>query len=74
MDTDSFILNIKTKDVYAGTANDAEKKFVRSNYEVERSVPKSKNKNVIGLMKDEISGKIMKQFVELGPTAFLFNR
>ena len=74
MDTDSFILNIKTKDVYAGTANDVEKKFDRSNYEAGRPVAKSKNKNVIGLMKDEISGKIITEFVELGPTVFLFNR
>ena len=34
MDTDSFIMNIKTKDLYKDVANDAEKRFDTSNYEV----------------------------------------
>ena len=34
MDTDSFIINIKTGDVYEDIANDVEKRFDTSNYEV----------------------------------------
>ena len=45
-----------------------------SNYETDRPLPISKNKNVVGVMKDELGRKIMTEFVELGPTVFLFNR
>ena len=34
MDTDSFVINIKTKDFYEDIANDAEKRFDTSDYEV----------------------------------------
>ena len=34
MDTDSFILNVKTEDFYEDIANDAEKRFDTSNYQV----------------------------------------
>ena len=36
MDTDSFIMNIKTEDFYKDIANDVEKRFDTSNYEVDR--------------------------------------
>ena len=44
MDTDSFIMHIKTKDFYEDIANDVEKRFDTSNYEVNRSLPTGKNK------------------------------
>ena len=59
MDTDSFIINIKTKDFYEDIANDVEKRFDTSTYEVNRPLPKGKNKKVNGLMKDELGGKFM---------------
>ena len=65
MDIDSFIINIKTKDFYEDIANDVEKRFDTSNYEVNRPLPTRKNKNVIGLIKDEFGGKIMIEFVAL---------
>ena len=37
MDTDSFIINIKTEDAYEDIANDVEKIFDTSNFEVNRS-------------------------------------
>ena len=52
MDTGSFIINIKTEDFYEEIANDVEKGFDTSNYEVNRPLPTGKNKKVIGLMKD----------------------
>ena len=65
MNTDSFIIYIKTDDVYEDIADDVKKIFDISNYEVNRPLPNGKNKNVIGLMKDELGGKIMTQFVAL---------
>ena len=52
MDTGSFIINIKTEDFYEEIANDVEKGFDTSNYEVNRPLLTGKNKKVIGLMKD----------------------
>ena len=52
IDTDSFIISIKTKDFYKDIADDVEKRFDTSNCEVHRPLPTGKNKKVIGLMKD----------------------
>ena len=70
MDTDSFVMNIKTEDFYKDIANDVEKRFDTSNYEVDRPLPTGKNKKVIGLMKDELGGKIITEFVTLRPKAY----
>ena len=63
MDTDSFIKNIKTNDFYKDISNDVENRFDTSNYEVNRPLPTGKNKKIIGLMKDELGGKIITEFV-----------
>ena len=65
MDTDSLIMNIKTKDFYKDIAQDVEERFDTSNYGVDRPLPKGKNKKVIGLMKDELGGGIITEFVAL---------
>ena len=65
MDTDSFIMNIKTNDFYEDIANDVENRLDTSNYEVNRPLPMGKNKKVIGLMKDELGGKIIIELVTL---------
>ena len=65
MDTDSFIMHIKTEDFYKDIANDVEKRFDTSNYEFNRPLPTGKNKKLIGLMKDELGGKTMTEFVVL---------
>ena len=70
MDTDSFIINIQTKDFYEDIANDVEKRFDASNYEVNRPLPKGRNTKVIGLMKDELGGKIMTEFAALRPKPY----
>ena len=72
MDTDSFIMNIKTEDFYKDVANDVEKRFDTSNYEVDRPLSKGKNKKVIGLMKDELGGKIITEFVTLRPKTYSY--
>ena len=71
IDTDSFIMYIRTEDLYKDIADDVEKRFDTSNYEVNRPLPTGKNKKVIGLMKDEIGGKIMTEFVALRPKKHL---
>ena len=72
MDTDSFIMNIKTNDFYEDIANDVENRFDTSNYEVSRPLPTGKNKKVIGLMKDELDGKTITEFVTLRPKTYSF--
>ena len=72
MDTDSFIMNIKTNDFYKDISNDVENRFDTSNYEVNRPLPTGKNKKIIGLMKDELGGKIITEFVTLRPKTYSF--
>ena len=72
MDMDSFIMNIKTNDFYEDIASDVENRFDTSNYEVKRPLPTGKNKKVIGLMKDELGGKIITGFVTLRPKIYSF--
>ena len=72
MDTDSFMMNIKTEDFYKDIANDVEKRFDTSNYEVDRPLPTGKNKKFIGLMKDELGGKIIREFVTLRPKTYSY--
>ena len=72
MDTDSFIIHIKTVDCYKDIANDVEKKLDASNYEVNRLLPTGKNKRVIGLMKNELGGKILTEFVALRPKTYSY--
>ena len=53
------------RDIYKDIAEDVEKRFDTSNYEIDRPFPKGKNEKVIGLMKDELGGQIMKEFFGL---------
>ena len=72
MDTDRFIINIKTEDFYKDIANDVDKRFDKSNYEVDRPLPTGKNKKVIGLMKDELGGRVITGFVALRPKTYSY--
>ena len=72
MDTDSFIIDIKTEDFYEDIANNVEKRFDTSNYEVDRPLPAGKEKKVIGLMEDELGGEIMTEFVALRPKTYSY--
>ena len=66
MDTESFVIHIKTKDFYEDIANDVEKWFDTSAYNKDdkRPLPIGKNKKVIGLFKDELGRNIMIEFVK----------
>ena len=48
---------------YKDIAENVKTIFDTSNYEVGIPLPKGKNKKLIGLMKDELGGKIMTKFV-----------
>ena len=45
MDTDSFIVYIKTDDIYKDIAEDVETRFDTSYCELDRALPKGKNSN-----------------------------
>ena len=47
MNTDSFIVYIKTDNMYKDIAEDVETRSDTSNYQLDRPLPKGKNKNVI---------------------------
>ena len=72
MDTDSLIYSIKTEDFYAEIADDVETRFDTSGYIPDRPLPVGKNKKVIGLMKDELGGEIMREFVSLRPKMYSY--
>ena len=65
MDTGSFIVHVKTDDIYKDTAEDCETRYGTSNFELDRPLPKGKNKNVTKLMKGELGGQVMKEFIGL---------
>ena len=70
MDKDSIIVYIKTNNIYKDITENVETRFHTSNYEVDRPLPKGKNKEVIGLMKDELGGRIMTKFVGLSAKTY----
>ena len=72
MDTDSFVVNIKTKDFYKDIAENVKERFDTSNYIYDRPLPTGVNKKVIGLMKDELCGDIITEFVALRPKAYSY--
>ena len=52
MDTDSFLVYIKTDGSYEGILEDVVTNFFTWNYELNRPLPKGKNRKVIDVMKD----------------------
>ena len=77
MDTDSLIYDIETEDFYKNIADDVKDRFDTSGYNPDgycvpgaaershRPLPVGLNKKVIELMKDELGGEIMIEFVTL---------
>ena len=76
MDTDSFVYEIETKDFYSDIAKYVEKRFDTSGYSKDdnRPLPIGENKKVIGLMKDELGGKIMTEFVALRAKMYAYRK
>ena len=67
MDTDSLIYDIETDDFYKDITEDVKDRFDTSGYNPNWPLPVDLNKKVIGLMKDELGGEIMTEFVTLRP-------
>ena len=72
MNTDSFIINIKTNDFDKDISDDVDNRFDTSNYELKRPLPIGKNKKAIGLMKDELGGEIITEFIALRPKTYSY--
>ena len=72
MDMDSLIYSVKTEDFYKDAAEDVEARFDTSGYIPDRPLPVGKNKKVISLMKDELGGEIMKEFISLRPKMYSY--
>ena len=74
MDTDSFVINIFTEDFFEDINNDVERWFDTSNYDKNDKRPLliGKNKKVIGMFKDELGGKIMKELCALRAKTYTY--
>ena len=60
MDTGSFIVHVEIDYIYKDIAEDVETWFDTSNFEIDRPLPKGKNKKVIRLLKEKLGGPIVK--------------
>ena len=72
MDTGSFVIYVKTKDLYEDIAYDVGEWFDTSNYDNSRPFPVGKNKKVTGLFKNELGGKIMIELVGLREKTYAY--
>ena len=68
-DTSNFF---KTEDFYKDISEDVNKSFDTSNFVHNRPLPIGVNKKVLGVMKDELGGGIIKEFVALRPKAYSY--
>ena len=64
MNTDRFLVCIKTKSIYVDIAKDVNTRFGASN-ELKKPLPRGKTKSVIELMKDEFGLGTMTEFSTL---------
>ena len=67
---DSFIVCIKTDDIYKDIAGNVETRFNTWNYELDRTLPKRK---IIVLMRNELGRQILTKFVWLREKSYLTN-
>ena len=74
MDTDNFVMHIKTEDFYKDIVGNVERWFDTSNYDEKDKIPLpiGKNKEVIDMFKDELGGKIMTEFCALRAKAYAY--
>ena len=74
MDMDSLVYDIKTEDFYEDIADDVPARFDTSGYCPNRPLPVGLSKTVIGLMKDELGGKIMTELMALRPKLYSYKK
>ena len=73
-DTDSLMCEIQTEDFYKDISGDVKDRFDTSDYPENHpsGIPTGINKKVLGMMKDEAAGKIIKEFVGLRAKLYSF--
>ena len=73
-DTDSFLYEIQTEDVYKDISEDVKDKFDTSNYPKNHpsGIPTGINNKVLGMFKDEVAGDNIKEFVGLRAKLYSF--
>ena len=71
-DTDSLCYEIFTDDIYEDMKADASTHYDFSNYPRNHPLYNDENKQLIGYMKDELSGNPMREFVGLRPKCYSF--
>ena len=73
-DTDSFLYEIETEDFYKDIAGDVKDRFDTSEYKEGHpsGIPTGINKKVLGMFKDEVKGKNIKEFVGLRAKLYSF--
>ena len=71
---DSLMYEIETEDFYKDISGDVKNKFDTSDYQENHpsGIPTGINKKVLGKMKDEAAGKIIKEFVGLRSKLYSF--
>ena len=73
-DTDTFVIHIKSEDIFEDIFNDVQRWFDTSNHDEhdKRPLPIGKNKKVPGLLKDELGGKIITEVVTLRAKTYTY--
>ena len=74
MDTDSLVYHIKMDDFYKDISEDVSDRFDTSAHRSDRPLSVGLNKKVIRLMKDEMDGDIIEEFIALRPKLYSFRR
>ena len=74
--TDSLVYRIETEDFYKDIAGDVKETFDTSGCSKEDAgpLPVGMNKKVLGLMEDELGGKIMTEFIALRPKLYPYRK
>ena len=74
IDTDRVVVNIFTEKFFEDINNDVERWFDTSNDDEndKRPLPMGTNKKAIGMFKDELGGKIMKEFCALRAKTYTY--
>ena len=74
MDTDSLVYQIETEDFYEDIAKDVPTRFDTSGYCKDRPLLVGLNEKVIGLMKDELGGAKMTEFIALRSKLYSYRK
>ena len=74
INTDSFVINIFTEDVFEDINNDVQRWFDTSDYDKndKRPLQTGMNKKVTRVFKDELGGKIVKEFCALRANSYAY--